>query len=183
MGDLPPVCSFGRMVKSCIWESWDRVMWAVLVALMLAGTSVEDLEIKASLSGYNLLRPASRCCAFDLHVKPNGEVTMTLLLEGGRQTSTSLLSAEQVASLRQVIQGARFFSLPAHVGPMPVDGDAHVMRIRLGERSWQVTLYAWPKDWGKAPYLTKEELDQTRRAYAVWSAVRALVKEPRATVP
>ncbi len=141
------------------------------------------LEIHASLSGYNLLWPTPRCCAFALRLSAAGELTITLELEEGPSISSSQLSADDVASLRHVLEQARFFRLPSAVGPMPIDGDERRMQVRLGNRSHAVTLHGWPDNWSDAPYLSKQELARTRRAYAVWSALRALVKDPRATVP
>jgi hypothetical protein len=55
----------------------------------------------------------------------------TLQLEDGPVTTTSRLSADKLAALRQVLEDARFFSLPPEVGALPVDGDEHKMRVRL----------------------------------------------------
>ena len=57
------------------------------------------------------------------------------------------------------------------------------MQIRLGNRSRTVTLYEWPDDWfTPTTYLSLKELETTRRAYVVWSAIRALIRDTRATV-
>jgi hypothetical protein len=160
--------------------------WAVALAVVSVASPVAappELEVQASLSGFNLLWPTSRCCAFTLHLAANGELVTTLQLEGGPVTTTSRLTADEVSGFRHVLEDARFFSLPHAVGPMPVDGDEHEMRVRLGSRSRTVTLFDWPDDWEKAPYLSRSELERTRRAYVVWSALRALVKDARATVP
>jgi len=163
------------------------LMMPTIIAAVLAtsGPAVAPaaLEIHASLSGYNLLWPTPRCCAFALRLSAGGELTITLELEEGASISSSQLSADDVASLRRVLEQARFFRLPSAVGSMPIDGDEHRMQVRLGNKSHAVTLYDWPDNWNDAPYLSKQELECTRRAHAVWSALRALVKDPRATVP
>ena len=142
-----------------------------------------ELEVYASLSGYNLLWPTARCCAFQLPLKAGGELTTTLQLDEGRVTTKSRVSADELRSLQRVLEQAKFFNLPAEVGSMPVDGDEHRIQVRLGKRAHKVTLFDWPDDWARAPYLSQRELERTRRAYAVWHAIRALVKDPRATVP
>ena len=50
-----------------------------------------ELEIQASLSGFNLLWPESRCCAFDLHLRPNGALTATITFASGPVTTNSQL--------------------------------------------------------------------------------------------
>jgi hypothetical protein len=46
-----------------------------------------------------------------------------------------------------------------------------------------VVLYDWPDSWDKAPYLSRSELDRTRRACSVWRIIRNPVKDPKALVP
>jgi len=88
-----------------------------------------------------------------------------------------------MASLRRTIEEARFFDLPDDLGPAAIDGDEHVMQIRMGKQSRRVELDEWPENWSDASYLSREQLGHTRRAVAVWSAIRALVTEPEAKVP
>jgi hypothetical protein len=160
----------------------------ILCSAVAAGQSApsssvaQAVEVHASLLGFNLLWPSSRCCAFTLHLAPSGDVTTTLQLDKP-VTRTSRATPEELTALRRALDESRFFSLPADVGMLPVDGDEHRMEVRLGGRSHRVTLYDWPDDWGNASYMRGKELERTRRAYAVWSIIRSLVKDERATVP
>ena len=158
---------------------------ALTLALAAAdsGSAKPELEIQASLYGFNLLWPESRCCAFNLHLRSSGALTTTITFADGPVTSNLQLSDAELGALRDTLATARFFDLPKDVGALPVDGDEHRMQIRLGNRSRTVTLYDWPDDWSTATYLSPKELERTRRAYAVWSAIRALIRDTRATVP
>jgi len=189
-----PVFSVGRSVEFTLEQNecgvWKKTVGWIEgecemeeAAEQTAGPPGPELEIHASLFGYNLRWPTSRCCAFDLHLRPDGELSITIELESGPVTCTSRLSQHELVSLRNLVADARFFSLPEDVGLLPVDGDARMMRIRLGDRSRTVTLNHWFDDWSDASYLSQKELERTRRAHAVWAAIRALVKAPQATVP
>jgi len=159
---------------------------AVLTLALAApdsGSAKPELEIQASLYSVNLLPPESRCCAFKLHLQPSGALTTTITFKDGPVTSDSLLSESELGALRDTMVAARFFDLPKHVGVLPEDGVEHRMQIRLGNRSRTVTLYEWPDDWfTPTTYLSLKELETTRRAYVAWSAIRALIRDTRATV-
>ncbi len=162
------------------------IVHAILSLVLATGalaSAEPPLEIRASLYGYNLLMPEARCCAFELVIRPDGQMNASINLASGVVVRDGQLSPAEFASLRQAILTAQFFDLPEDVGAMPVDGDEHRMQVRLGSRSRTVTLYDWPDDWSDAGYLSRNELAQTRRAYVVWAALRALVKEPQAQVP
>jgi hypothetical protein len=153
---------------------------AVLTLALAApgsGSAKPELEIQASLYSVNLLPPESRCCAFKLHLEPSGALTTTITLTDGPVTSKSQLSESELSALRDKLAAARFFDLPKDVGVLPEDGVEHRMQIRLGNRSRTVTLYDWPDDWSTATFTSP-----TRRAYVVWSAIRALIRDTRATV-
>ena len=61
-------------------------MFFIWIAITLVCTPSEpippsaELEIQASLTGFNLMPGSRRCCAFDLHLAPTGELTTTLRL-------------------------------------------------------------------------------------------------------
>jgi hypothetical protein len=148
-----------------------------------SGSARPELEIQASLYSVNLLPPESLCCAFRLHLQPSGALTTTVTFKGGPVTSNSQLSESELGALRGTLAAARFFDLPKYVGVLPEDGVEHRMHIRLGNRSRTVTLYEWPDDWSTPTTdLSLKELETTRRAHMVWSAIRALIRDTRATV-
>jgi hypothetical protein len=148
-----------------------------------SGSAKPELEIQASLYSINLLPPESRCCAFTLHLQPSGALTTTITFKDGPVTSHSQLSEAELGGLRGTLAAARFFDLPKDVGVLPEDGVEHRMQIRLGNRSRTVALYEWPDDqFTPTTDLSLKELETTRRAHMVWSAIRALIKDARATV-
>ena len=159
---------------------------AVLTLALAApgsGSAKPELEIQASLYSVNLLPPESRCCAFKLQLQPSGALTTTIIFKHGPFTSNSQLSESELRALRDTLAAARFFDLPKYVGVLPEDGVEHRMQIRLGKRSRTVTLYECPDDWfTPTTDLSLKELETTRRAHMVWSAIRALIRDTRATV-
>ncbi len=154
---------------------------AVLTLALAApdsGSAKAELEIQASLYSADLLPPKSRCCAFKLHLQPSGALTTTITFKNGPVTSHSQLSESELGELRDTLVALRFFDLPKDVGVFAQeDGLEHRMQIRLGNRSHTVALYDWPDEWSTATYMSP-----TRRAYVVWSAIRALIRDTRATV-
>jgi hypothetical protein len=147
----------------------------LLVSFVVGATAAPDLEIHASLSGYNLLLPEGRCCGFDLLLSPDGNVAITLHVSRGQRKKRLRLSAAQLSSLRRTLNDADFFSLPQSVGEMPVDGDRHRMTIRIGSRSHTINLY-------ECPSARNDGLPEVRRACAVWESIRELVDDPEARV-
>jgi hypothetical protein len=164
-------------------------MVAVLALLIILANAVpvqtpDTMEIRASVSGYNLLEPSARCCPFELHVSPAGSVSVTVQFPGGPRATAFSLSSSELAKLGRAIAEAKFFSLPDHVGEMPIDGDEHHMFIRVGAESRQIVLFDWPEGWDGAKQgpLPVANGDNTRRAYSVWKLIRALVRDPRVNV-
>ena len=49
-----------------------------------------ELEIQASLIGYNLLWPSSRCCAYSLHIYPDGRETVAANVSTGDSRASSI---------------------------------------------------------------------------------------------
>lgn len=159
-----------------------EMLLALMVLALGAPVDGGALRVQASLTGYNVLWPASRCCAFAVEILPHGQCKVTVQGKSGPRVVRSWPSFGQLASLRTALQEQAFFSLPESVGSIPVDGDQHSMTISLGKQKHTVRLYDWPGDWADADYLPKAELEQTRRAFAVWSILRSLVTDPEATV-
>ena len=153
-------------------------MTGLLLSILVLAAGRPALEIHGSLSGYNLIPPASRCCAFDLDLDERGKLTVTLRSEDPPHLTATLIPLDQLEAIRRIVQSADYFSLPEHVGAMLVDGDEHRMRIRLGQQTRDVTLYSWGND----RTLSKQERDQVRRTLMVWDAIRLLVRDPKATV-
>jgi hypothetical protein len=67
-------------------------------------TATDDLDVQASLSGYNLLWPTTRCCAFKLHISADGGGTLvTEVNTSGQQVKTARdlqLTADQIIKIR-----------------------------------------------------------------------------------
>jgi hypothetical protein len=149
-------------------------------------SQADELEIRASLSGYNLLWPTSRCCAFDLHVLADGHATVEIHVgatrsageANARRTSRFRLSPTEIDALRSAIEKAEFFAIPEQVGVRPVDGDERRMEIRVGDRSHRVLLTGW----GMSPS-GGDHPEATERARSLWTALRLLVKDPEVTLP
>lgn len=158
------------------------VLIALLVGLLSAtGTAPAELEIHASLSGYNLLDPSGRCCAFDLTLTPDRWLALVLYGRNGERKTRVRLGEDQSESLRRVIQKADFFSLPEFIGPMPVDGDEYRITVRVGSRFRTVNLYNCRLEREPAS-LSKQRLEEARRACVVWRRIRSLVTDSEATV-
>jgi hypothetical protein len=66
------------------------VLAALAVAVFASSTLAQprDLKIEASLSGYNLVGPSGRCCAFRLTLDATGNVTVVLDIPFGPRPET-----------------------------------------------------------------------------------------------
>src|SRR5262245_58155272 len=90
-----------------------------LVATFFAqpARTAEPFKIKASLSGYNLLWPTGRCCAFDLILGASGKGTVTIHDKRGDsprdRTFPLELTPKQIDALFTAVSSNEFFSLPA----------------------------------------------------------------------
>ena len=147
-----------------------------------------QFEVRASLSGYNLLWPSPRCCAFTLHVNPSGSLEVDLDTTGpdGHPASRRIerqLPGDEVRNLRGLIEGVGFFSLPPSIGPYPVDFDKRRIHVRVGPRSHEVVLAGDCVEGAPAALGDAHEQEARERACAAWRAVRALVADSQATVP
>jgi len=162
----------------------------VLLAVSLSATNAhaaEPLKIKASLSGYNLLWPTTRCCAFDLALHASGKVAITIhdkRGDGPQDQSIDLnLTTSQVDALLQVISSNDFFLLPASVGDMPIDDDVRRMEIQVGSRTHKVELNGWPIAQQTLETYDVKKRIQVAQAAAVWIAIRKLVSAPQVSLP
>lgn len=160
-----------------------------LLALTLSASNAhaaEALTIKASLSGYNLIWPTSRCCAFDLALQESGKVTIIIHDKRGdepRDQRVDLnLTTSQVDALLQAISSNEFFSLPASVGDRPIDDDVRRMEIQVGPRTHKVELNGWPITQQTLETYDVKKRSQIAQAAAVWTAIRKLVSAPQVTL-
>ncbi len=105
--------------------------------------SAQDMEVGASRYGYNLLWPTKRCCAFDLHLLPNGIGTLAVKRNDAADPRTESrplkLTAQDMLSVRRVVEEQGFFSLPGEICCGPVDGDMQRISVSLGGRTHRVT--------------------------------------------
>jgi hypothetical protein len=150
-----------------------RVAWiAFLICCSSAvGAAAEEIEIFASRFGYNLLRPTSRCCAFDLHIAVDGAARLTVKRSGGERPATESqtfkLSSEQLRTINKLVDDNAFFSLPKEICCGSVDGDEHQIFIRIGNRSHRVHFGEVSSD--------KQQADFAR-ALNVWRGLKATFK-------
>ena len=121
------------------------MIFSIMLLLVLAGaTPTDDLDVQASLSGYNLLWPTSRCCAFKLHISPDGGGTLvTEVNTSGQQVKTSRdlqLTADQIIKIRIKLRELDFFNVPTDSGFSIIDGDQRRLTVRLGGRTHTVNI-------------------------------------------
>ena len=147
----------------------------VLALLLTAATTpafAEELEIRASLFGYNLLWPTSRCCAFDLHISGDGAATVVIRNNSDERTATKTetfqLSSKQILDLKKLIADVQFYSLPKEMCCGPVDGDQRRITVRIDNRSHQI-------EFGEVYGKQQKELAQ---AIKLWAALRATFTIP-----
>jgi len=133
-----------------------------------AEVAVEGVEVLVSRSGYNLLWPTKRCCAFDLRISSNGAATLTVKRGAGERPVTESrnyqVSADQMHSIRRTIEENDFTSLPSEICCFAIDGDDYRIVVRIGSRTHQVVF-------GEGA--SEKQLAELTRALNVWRAVRA----------
>jgi hypothetical protein len=149
--------------------------------------AAEPLKIKASLSGYNLICPTSRCCAFDLVVSTSGKGKVIIHDNRGDsphdQTVQLELTSKQIDALVTTIWSNEFFSLPASVGDMPTDDDLRSMEIAIGVKKHRVELNGWPVSKETFASYDANKRAQITQAAAVWTAIRQVVSSSEVTLP
>jgi hypothetical protein len=116
-----------------------------MLFLVLAGATPTDvLDVQASLSGYNLLWPTSRCCAFKLHIFPDGGGTLVTELNTSKQqvhnTQALQLNADQISKIRIKLKELDCFNIPTDSGVSIIDGDQRRLTVRLGGRTHRVNI-------------------------------------------
>jgi hypothetical protein len=163
-----------------------------VVLLVLSFTApntnaAEPLKIKASLSGYNLISPTPRCCAFDLALQESGKVEITIHdRRGGEPRDQSIdlnLTASQIDALLEIIASNEFFSLPASVGDMPTDDDVRRIEVQVGAKTHKVELNGWPVEEQTLRAYDLKKRTQISQAAAVWTAIRGLVSSSQVSLP
>jgi hypothetical protein len=164
-------------------------MVVALATMLFAQPSIsaEPLQIKASLSGYNLIWPTTRCCAFELTLNASGKGVVIIHDKRGetpRDNTIELnLSGSQVDALLKTISNNQFFSLPASVGNMPIDDDVRRIEITLGSKAHKVELNGWPIAQDALDSFDATKRAQITRAAAVWSSIRQLIPSQIMSLP
>ena len=128
----------------------------------------DNLEVALSRSGYNLLWPTKRCCAFDLRIPNTAFATLTVNRAGGESPVTEKreyrLSPQEMLTIHRAVEENAFFSLPAEICCFAVDGDVYRISVRIGSRSHEVVF-------GEGA--SGKQRAELTRVLNVWRAVRA----------
>lgn len=144
----------------------------LVIAVSAASAFGEEMEIRASLSGYDLLWPTSRCCAFDLHIATDGAATVVAKVNSGDrpaiETKSIRLSRDQIRSLEGLVRRSRFFALPTEICCGPIHSDERRISVRIGKRSHEVRF-------SESSQAKQKEL---ARALEVWAALRGTFTIP-----
>ncbi len=149
----------------------------ILTWMALAVHQPTDIDITASLHGYNLLWPSSRCCAFTFHIAKNGDASIEANISTGRMPKKYsrhfTLTPEQMSNIRHAIDEVTFFELPDSICCGPMDGDNRTIIITEGDKTHRVSFDTMvpPEQAGK--------LDRIRK---LWSIITAILKIPGANV-
>ena len=145
----------------------------VLLSTFLAAANMQSVEIDASLHGYNLLWPSPRCCAFDLHVAPDGHAVVKTKINMGKRpkiwTSKFTLTPHQMLRIRDSVYEVGFFNLPDDICCGPMDGDERVITIAIGDRKHRVTF---------PDYVVSDQINDLRRVDKLWMEIKSLVHIP-----
>lgn len=140
-----------------------------------------DIEIEASLSGYNLLWPSQRCCAYKLHIYPDGRETVVANVSTGEKPSEfnqeMTLTPGQFEHIRQALKDTDFLNAPNSICCWGVDSDERHLTVRVGSVTHTVTI---PD--GIAPDAPPALRQQFTRLRALWTVVTELADIPGATV-
>jgi hypothetical protein len=153
------------------------MIFAIALWAAMAAGNPQDIDVKASLHGYNLLWPSHRCCAFDLHVAPDGRATVSANLASGKEPKEYFrefsLSADQLLQIRQAISDAAFFGLPDDFCCGPMDGDSRSITITWGTRTHRVVF---------EDDTAAEHRYQLRRVQKLWSVITSQLDIPGANI-
>jgi hypothetical protein len=140
-----------------------------------------EIEIQASLSGYNLLWPSHRCCAYKLHIHPNGRETVVANVSTGEKPSEfnqePKLTSEQFEHIRQALKDTDFLKAPSSICCWGVDSDQRHSSVRIGPVTHTVTI---PDNLAPdAPLALRQQFANLR---ALWALVTEQANIPGATV-
>lgn len=140
-----------------------------------------EIEIQASLSGYNLLWPSQRCCAYKLHIFPNGRETVVANVSTGEKPSEFnqelTLTSGQFERIRQVLKDTDFLNAPSSICCWGVDSDERHLSVRIGTVTHTVTI---PD--GLAPDAPLALMEQFTHLRTLWAVVTEQANIPGATV-
>ena len=153
------------------------MFYAIALYVALAVGQPNDIDIKASLSGYNLLWPSSRCCAFDFHLAADGHATVTANISSGKEPKDFVkefkLTPDQLLQIRQAISDAAFFGLPKDICCGSPDGDRRSITITRGGKTHRVVFM---------DDASPAQIYQLKRARKLWDVITLQVEIPSANV-
>jgi hypothetical protein len=141
----------------------------------------DEIEIQASLIGYNLLWPSRRCCAYDLHIYPDGHETIAANVTTGdspRKFSQELkLTSGQVEKIRQALKETDYLNVPDNLCCGGVDSDERKLSVRIGAVTHSVII---PEDLAAdAPPALRQQFE---RLMSLWAVVTEQAHIPGATL-
>ena len=168
-----------------------RIEWPIVLFGPLAFLSAwpaapatyppNEIEIQASLSGYNLLWPSQRCCAYKLHIYPNGRETVVANVSTGEKPSNFnkelTLTSGQMEHIRQALKDADFINAPSSICCSGVDTDERHLSVRIGTVTHTVTIQD-----GIAPDAPLALRQQLAHLMVLWAAVTDQASIPGATI-
>ena len=152
----------------------------ISIAAAAASISSSALEIEASLSGYNLLWPSQRCCAFKLHLQPDGNAIIVADIHesdhAGVYRREFVVSDAQTNRIRTFLAEIKYFEMP-EICCGAIDADVRKLRVRLGSRT---RLIGIPEEIAiDAPLQNRRQLEKLQR---LWALVTVGAEVPGATI-
>jgi len=144
-------------------------------AVLLLAAMALPFEAEATFSN-DVVGP---CCVFHIDITRNGMVRSKVIDVPVRVTEARL-SDDKRSKLLAAIESVRFFELPESIGAIMMHDEERQMTVRVGERKREVVIHGSCSD----PLFPEDKRDPLRRrACALWGRLRALLNDPKVTVP
>jgi hypothetical protein len=178
---LPPFISRMTLSMVCLTVIFGSIALLYARPSRPATNPSDELEIQASLIGYNLLWPSRRCCAYDLHIYPDGRETVAANVSTGDSPSKFnqelKLTPGQLEKIRQALRETDYLNAPGDLCCGGVDTDERKLSVRIGTVTHSVTI---PD--GLSPDAPAALKQQFARLMSLWAVVTDQANIPGATV-